>query len=335
MRGVRTTLAVLLSAIATVCALAPGVAQAHLRSGTVAVDYLARLSDPQTAAYSVQVFQSDRGLTLTVHPGHVVVLIGYLGEPVLRLDRAGLWIDAASPTAVAVGVLSQSDAARAPAPRWRLEPGRHSVSWHDARLQGLPPGVRQGPFTVPVRVDGRPGSVRGELVRRPAPPLGLWLALLGAVLVAGAAPPLLVGRRALAPAAVVCALIASLSACVFAVAFALGTYASPGTWIESVDEVVFVAVGCGLLARGPRHLHVAAAIGLGLVGLAAGLLDGAVFFHGVVLATLPAALVRVLVLLAVAAGIDAAVLGSLLYAEGMGGGEPELDEVPGFLPVSR
>ncbi len=335
MRGPRRTIAALLSAVAAVCAFAPGVAEAHLRSGTVAVDYVAQLQNADTPAYSVRVFQSDRGLTLTARPGHVIVLVGYLGEPVLRLDRAGLWIDAASPTAVAVGVLSKSDAATSPAPRWRLEPGRHSVSWHDARLQGLPADVRRGPFSVPLRVDGRRTSLTGVLVRHAAPPLALWLALLAGVLVAGAVAPLVAGTRALGPAAAACALVASLSACVFAAAFALGAYASPGTWIESVDEVVFIAVGLGLLLRGPRHLHVAAAIGLGLVGLAAGLLDGAVFFHGVVLATLPAAPVRVLVLLAVGAGIDAAVLGSLLYAEGAGsGGEPEVDDVPGFLSVS-
>ena len=32
---------------------------------------------------------------------------GYLGEPVFRLDRTGLWVNAASPTAVVVGLVKK------------------------------------------------------------------------------------------------------------------------------------------------------------------------------------------------------------------------------------
>jgi hypothetical protein len=69
------------------------------------------------------------------------------------------------------------------------------------------------------------------------------------------------------------------------------------------------------LRRGPEHWHVAAAIGLGLVALAVGLLDGAIFFHPVVLAILPATAIRVFDVVAIGAGLDALALGSLIYAE--------------------
>ena len=46
-----------------------------------------------------------------------------------------------------------------------------------------------------------------------------------------------------------------------------------------------------------------------------GLLDGAIFLHPVVLAVLPGTAIRLADILAVGAGLGAAVLGGLVYAE--------------------
>jgi hypothetical protein len=100
-----------------------------------------------------------------------------------------------------------------------------------------------------------------------------------------------------------------------ALAFALDAYASPGTWIESVDEFIFIAVRLGVLLRGPEKHHVSAAIGLGLLGLAVALINGAVFLHPIVLAILPGTATRVLALTAIGLGLDAAVLGCLFFVE--------------------
>jgi len=82
------------AAVALACLATPVTAGAHLRSGTVAVDYQASVRHPDTPADTTQIFQSDRALGITVKPGHTVVLLGYLGEPVFRLDDAGLsWSD--------------------------------------------------------------------------------------------------------------------------------------------------------------------------------------------------------------------------------------------------
>jgi hypothetical protein len=97
-------------------------------------------------------------------------------------------------------------------------------------------------------------------------------------------------------------------------AFAFDAYASPGTWIEAVDSLAFLAAGAWVLRRGPQRFHVAAAIGMGLVGLAVGLLEGAVFFHPIVLAILPATAIRVAAVLAIATGILAATLGAISYS---------------------
>ena len=277
----------------TLFGVAPS-ASAHLRSGTVAVDYRARVFDSHTAAYSAQVFQSDRALGVTVRRGHIVVLVGYLGEPVFRLDTSGLWVNAASPTAVVDRLLKRSDRVLANTPRWRLVSGHRSVVWQDARVQGLAPGVRSGVWRVPLLVDGRRSRLQGELQRFPAPALWPWLAVL-AVLLAGGAPLLLSRRRRerLRPAAVGFAAAAAVASIVVLISFAFDAYASAGTWIEAGDGLAAIAVGCWVMFRGPDQWRVAGAVGLGLVSLAVGLLEGAVFLHPIVLAVVPAVVVRV------------------------------------------
>jgi hypothetical protein len=293
----------------------PAAASAHLRSGTVAVDYRASVSHADTSAYAVQIFQSDRALSLTVKAGHVVVLLGYLGEPVFRLDAAGLSVNADSPTAVVLRLSRKSQHVLTSVPRWRLQRGRRSVVWQDRRAQALAPGVGRGVWSVPLIVDGRQARLAGELRRLPAPPVWPWLGVL-AVFVAAGVSPLAVPRRKLAgPAATLFAVAATVASVLTLVAFMLDAYASQGTWIEGFDAIVFLGVGIWVLCRGPQHWRVAAAIGLGLVALAVGLLDGAIFLHPVVLAILPATATRVFDVVAIGACLNAAALGSLVYIE--------------------
>ena len=290
-------------------------AGAHLRSGTVAVDYRASVLTPDTPAYVAGIYQSDHGLNLTAKRGHVVILLGYLGEPVFRLNAMGLWVNAASPTAVVAGLVTRAQRVDASTPRWRLQRGRDSAVWHDARVQGLPSGVDRRAWSVPLIVDGRRARLEGHLSRVPAPSLWPWLGLLAGVLGAGASPVLLRRRELMRPVAIRCAFVAIAASVVIASAFALDTYASPGTWIEGLDEIVFLAVGLGVLLRGPENFRVAAAIGSGLVGVAVGVSKGAVFLHPIVLAVLPGTVIRLTVVAAVGAGLNAAMLGCRFYVE--------------------
>jgi hypothetical protein len=146
--------------VALACLAAPVTAGAHLRSGTVVVDYKASVRHPDTPAYTAQIFQSDRALGLTVKAGHTVVLLGYLGEPVFRIDNAGLWLNLNSPTAAADRLPPKTKTATAPGLRWRLRRGHHSLVWQDARVQGLPTGM--------TRTVGRAADRR----RSPSPPGG-------------------------------------------------------------------------------------------------------------------------------------------------------------------
>lgn len=294
---------------------APTAAGAHLRSGTVAVDYRASIVDPETSAYSAQIFQSDRALGLSVRGSHVVVLVGYLGEPVFRLDAAGLAVNAASPTAVVFRLVSKSDRVVASTPHWRLDRGRRSVVWQDGRTRGLPPGVSAGSWSVPLIVDGRRSPLSGELWHFGAPSPWPWLGILAVLLAAGTAPLVVRGGESARPAAIVFGVGATAAAVVILLAFALDAYASPGTWIEGLDAIAFLGVGVWALLRGPPQWHVAAAIGLGLVSLAVALLQTPIFLHPIVLAVLPATAVRFAAVVAIGAGLDAAALGCLFYSE--------------------
>jgi hypothetical protein len=185
---------------------------------------------------------------------------------------------------------------------------------------------------VPLVVDGRGVVLSGDLRRFADPSLWLWVAALAGWLAVAAIPLVMSGRNtggrntgsgppsrprpdAVRSTAIALGVIASGAATVVAVAFALDAYASPGTWIVGADVIFFLAVGIGVMRRGPRPLHIAAAIWVGLVSLALGLLDGAVFFHPIVLAVLPGTVMRLLVVTAIGAGTGAAALGAARLGE--------------------
>jgi hypothetical protein len=291
--------------------VAPTAAGAHLRSGRIAVDYRADVSQ-LPAGVDARVYRSDLALGLTVAPGHEVVVLGYVGEPVIRFDAAGIAANEASPTAVGTGLLKGTPRRQGGAPRWRRLSSSHSIVWHDARLRGLPPGVTHRRWTVPLVVDGSRATLGGELRRVAAPSSWPWLTL--GVVVAVAVGILLAVRRQLIRTATVlfgCAAAAATAAT--ALGFALGSTASEGAWVEAANELVFVLVGLVFVARGSRDTQALAGGALGLLGLAVGLTKLPALLHGIVLSALPAAVARASVALAICAGAAAAVLGVVVF----------------------
>src|ERR687887_2689773 len=88
--------------VAALAALAtPTHASAHIRTGSVAVDYRVHVF-PTRLPLTAHVYLGDRALRLSVRPGHSVTVLGYGGEPFLRLDDAGATV-LRSPTAAALG----------------------------------------------------------------------------------------------------------------------------------------------------------------------------------------------------------------------------------------
>jgi hypothetical protein len=313
--GTVRTFAAGICLLLAVALAAPSTAAAHLRSGTVAVDYGARVSSPrrsQQAVVAVGVYQSDLALHLSVRRGHTVMVFGYLGEPFLRIDAAGVAVNTASPTAAASGLLHSGE--RTTGPTGWVPRGRNSVVWHDARVQQLPPGARRAGWRVPILVDGQRESITGEVWRVPSPALVPWLLFVVVLTALAVGFALRATPVRLQTLCVALGLCSALSGIVAAAGFALGAYASPGTWIAGVDELLFAVAGIGVLAWGPRAAREAAGAGLGLLGLAVGLSRGAIFLHGSVLSALPGTASRGLVAVAVAGGAGATVAGGLHYA---------------------
>ncbi len=304
------------AAVGLVALAAPAAAGAHLRTGTVAVDYRATVAAPGRTAYAVGVYESDRALHLSVHTGHSVVVLGYLGEPFLRVDPRGVAVNAASPTAASAGVLKNGTEVTATRPVWLLRPGRGSVVWHDARVQSPPAGQTHGTWAVPIVVDGRRGRISGEIERLRRPSLWPWLLLLGIVVVA--AVPLGIARRprTLRIATIALGAVAGVASVVTAIGFAADTYASPGTWIAGADEIAFAVVGFVLLVRGTAAVGVGAGIGLGLLAVAVGLTKGDALLHALVLSAIPDELARLLVVIAIVTGAAAAAIGGVYFATG-------------------
>lgn len=300
---------------AAVCAAAlalPSAAAAHLRIASVAVDSsatVARLPRDVRSAVAVRVRTRDRAIELSAKPGHAVVVLGYLGEPFLRLDRRGLSVDASAPTAVATGL-----AAPEVAGGWRVvRPGATSVAWRDARLQGAVPGGRVLAWRIPLVVDGRRVSVRGTVRKLGRPSLWPWLIV--AALTAAGLPAVALRAGARWSVSVAAAALAAVAVLAVCAVFGADGSASPGLRIESVDEAVLVLAGAGVLLRGVRLARAAAACWIGLVAIAAAATAAPVFVEGRVLATVPGTVVRTLVSLSLGAGLAAVGLGAAALRE--------------------
>ena len=213
-----------------------------------------------------------------MRPGHTLVVLGYLGEPFLRIDAAGVSVSATSPTAASTHAVSHA--------------GAHSATWHDARVQSLPPGTNRARWSVAIVVDGRRSAIAGVVWRVARPLWWLWLAAALAVAAAAIGSALRAGADRLQAWSVALGAVAAVCAVVAAAGFSLSAYASPGTWIESADETIFALAAAAVLAWGPYAATAAAGGGLGLLAVAVGLSKGAVFLHAVVLSALPGAVCR-------------------------------------------
>jgi hypothetical protein len=296
---------------------APTATSAHIRTGVVAVDYRARvfpLRSPLRAAVAVRVYESDQALGVTVRRGHAVVVLGYVGEPFLRVNAAGVAVSASSPTAAAVGLLPPKRPAADGAPAWHLVSRRQMAIWHDARVRGLAPGARRRHWALPLVVDGRRVRLEGEIWRVHAPSPWPWLGL-GVPFIALTRFLLARRRSSIRPAAVVLGAVAAAGTVVTAAAFALEANASQGRWLEGANEFVFVLVGLAVVLRGTAEARSIAGGALGLLGLSVGLSKIPVFLHGVVLSALPATLTRVSVAFTISAGATATAVGLAVFVD--------------------
>ena len=199
-------LGLILAAIIVVVAT-PGVASAHTASGPRPTNFRTTLSSvtPRIAGVDVHVVDLGNKLELTNRTPTDVVVLGYDGEPYLRIGPRGVYENLRSPatylnrTRLATTAVPDIALTTRPstAPSWHRVSSGHSATWHDHRVHwmgtSLPPAVQTDPgafhrvtarWIVSLRYGDRLVAVTGRLDWVPGPSGWPWVPLivgLGAV----------------------------------------------------------------------------------------------------------------------------------------------------------
>jgi hypothetical protein len=315
----------------------PAVASAH-GGATTAVDYRSTVTSTPNGV-SARVVGGDDRLAVTRNGARTVIVLGYDGEPYLRLDDQGVWENERSP---AVGINAErrqgtqaTTADPSAAPEWTRLSSGDTVMFHDHRAHWMgsqpPAAVRQDPgqerrladWGVPLLVDGAPAQVAGYYTYVPPPSRALWVGVLAVLAVALAALAWLLQGRARRMALWVMAAVAVLPAPILGAAETLDV-PDPAVGVATglLVYVVLIAAlaAAGLWARRDRAAE-AAILAVGALAIGAFALAGrlALLDHGVVPSALPAWLARLLLVVGLAATIGVAVGAIATWRETLAG----------------
>jgi hypothetical protein len=288
---------------------------------------------PSTDAVSLRVVGGDGFLELHVRHGHEATVEGYGGEPWLRVLRDGTveentrspatYLDA---NRYARDITVPPDADPKAPPRWQTVGHDGHWVWHDHRIHWMNPGVappmmpgsdqvrmgdrEDGRWVVPMRVDGRPVAVIGELIRHPAPGPALPLLVIAGFALAGlAASFLLRGQAARLRGASVVALAAACAA-IFAgyeTVRAVPRVAG-GSYLVVIIPLGGLLVGFASLALRTGTSKCLAVLGAAGCVLGWGLYQLETLWKAVPLSVLPHLAARVLMAAALGAAFGAAIL---------------------------
>jgi hypothetical protein len=304
---VRNVLTVLMLAVA-MAVLSPSRALAHAGlSAPVATSYLAKVAQTPPGI-DAKVVDGDQRLWLRVAPSLTVVVTGLRGEPYLRFDPSGVWVNQSSPTTYLNKPRPQvppRGAVPGAPPRWKRISSGHTYQWHEDRLHSLAATARSGAarfigtWSVPLTVDGKPARITGGLSYAPNPSiLWFWPLVVLAVcsgLLLRLKSPRVDGVMALTLAAT------TLVAIILARA-GRGFFGRPdittGGVIEFAAYAAIAVAGLCLLAF-PRRRDTGVAIAA-VVGFAVGVGLIPVLTRGFVLSALPDTLQRIAVSLTLA-----------------------------------
>jgi len=179
-------------------------ASAHTVSGVGATNWRTTLIglNPAVPGISVRVVETGSRLELT-NTGAELVVLGYEGEPYLRVGPQGVFENTLSPATYLncrrTGCPVPANANPQAPPQWKKISDGHTVRWHDHRIHWMggqpPPDVQQAPnqvhqrppWTVTLQQGATTIAVTGHLTWVPGPSPIPWLllaALLAAVAVA-------------------------------------------------------------------------------------------------------------------------------------------------------
>ncbi|HVE96393.1 MAG TPA: hypothetical protein VNA67_05370 [Pseudonocardiaceae bacterium] len=180
-----------LAALATVSAIMfmlinPVPAWAHIAgSGGSPSNYQATVTGIQPAAPTVGVTVGVGGQWVRVanQGAAEIVIVGYRGEPFLRLSGNRVEVNQLSSTAAETGQIPGAPALADPSAeaRWVQLRDGDSATWTDNRIDPEPQGDQEasGSWELPLLVDGRQVTVLGTWERVPPPSPWPWLVALG------------------------------------------------------------------------------------------------------------------------------------------------------------
>jgi hypothetical protein len=288
---------VLFALIAGVVALAAAPASAHTASGPRPTNYLSRVGSvtPRIPGVTVRVVELGNKLELTNRTRVDVVVLGYNGEPYLRVGPRGLYENLRSPATylnrtragtTTVPAIAKRTVATTP-PSWHRVSGAHTAAWHDHRIHWMgpkqPPVVQQDPgafhtinpqWTVAFQYATRTVAVNGRLDWVPGPSGWPWAPVVIVLFVAG----VVVMRRsrgALAIAALVLLVGADAAHSLTAEAARAGTQLTKSIQFLGDNFVsVLVWIAAAVAIVGLRRRRVEALYGVLLVGAMVGFVSG-------------------------------------------------------------
>jgi len=291
---------------------------------------------------------SDQRIELRNETGHAAVVLGYEGEPYLRVESDGVWQNRRSPAVF----LNRTRTPTTEAPRrydasappvWERISEGNVARWHDQRTHwmadALPPEVRSDrdrahtiieDWRIPVRWNGRDLDIAGDARWVPGPSAWPWLA--SATLLAGA---VIVGSRTRAWSTIAAAALAVLV--VTESLHVLGTWVGSDATIGnrlgenaySVTAVLLAVAALIWVRRSDAWVAAPAVLIAGLfMAIAGGVSDLAVLSRSQLPTTLAPGLARLTVTAALGLGTGLAVGAALRLRSAPPDNEAPVDPTP-------
>lgn len=297
-----------------------GPAAAHGLGGPGATDQRVEVSGVRPELTGVRVRTIDLGtrIEVTNRGRAAIVVLGYEGEPYLRVGPRGVEVNRRSPATFLNRTATPS--ARPPrrldasaAPEWSRIATTPTARWHDHRAHWMGRGpVRDLAWSIPLRSARGAAEIRGTITPEAAPSPWPWITIalgLLVVLVLG-------GRTRRWPTALACglALLAASETVHLAGAWGIWTTSVPRRLLGAAPSIVAVATCIGALALlAARRSRPDAATPLALLAgvftaLAGGLADLPTVTHAIVPSTLGPGTVRATVAIALGAGAGVSVV---------------------------
>ena len=180
------------TAVVAVVGVPASPALAHDSADAPASNYRAEVVsiDPAPGAVTARVIEAGNRLELANRSAEEIIVVGYQGEPMLRVSRGGVFENRRSPsifTSATPPLAVPPDAAPTAEPRWQRISDGAVARWHDHRIdppEAPPAGTRS--WTIPLRQQDRSITLTGSLRHVPGPNPLPWVGA-STVLLAGIA----------------------------------------------------------------------------------------------------------------------------------------------------